>query len=116
MSYSLVSSRWTGQEEWRAARFACGLELHQFDPNPFVIVQIELPFSISTNLRLRMPGRQAVSLIEKGDRFFHVLDAERKVIEHTESLLRHRRGNPGFFRIVYQHVFEPIGAVRDLLG
>jgi hypothetical protein len=88
-----------------AAGFLDRSELHQFDAGSVGIVQIELPFAVAADFGLlaRVPAVFAQQLLGSVD----VGNAESDVVHHPKSVLVGVSGD-------VEHVFEPVGAVRDL--
>src|SRR5208337_1278030 len=59
--------------------------------------------------------RQPVTRPKQVHRFLDIEDTQRKVVEDAQVALRHAGGNPFALRSTYHHVFDPIGAVWNLL-
>src|SRR5215472_6476622 len=89
----------------RAARFLDWSEFHQFDASSVGIVEIELPFSVAADFWLFGAAPAVCAQLPLGG--VNVGDAESDVIHHPKGVL------VGVGRDV-EHVFEPVGAVRDL--
>src|SRR5215469_26052 len=89
----------------RTARFLDRSEFHQFDACSVGIVEIELPFAVAADFWLfgAVPAVCAQLLL----RGVNVGNAQSDVIHHAKSVLVGVGGN-------VEHVFEPVGAVRDL--
>src|SRR5256884_1447411 len=88
-----------------AAGFLGGSEFHEFDAGSVGIVEIELPFAVTADLWLFGAVPAVCPELPLGG--VNVGNPESDVVHHPKSVLVGVGGD-------VEHVFKPVGAVRDL--